>query len=130
MVLDAALIGQINVEIDGLKGVAAAMRDELESGYRTQIGPVHQAMQPGASIGGPITGSSWTVLQNRYDLNIQATLEALFNLDLGTQAVADAAQQIARDYGDADAFSTARVEDVQKVISPPAAGPGTAEVSG
>jgi hypothetical protein len=57
-VLDAALIGQINVEIDGLTSVAAATRDELEPGYWTQIGPVHEAIPSGASIGGPIAGSS------------------------------------------------------------------------
>jgi len=130
MILDAELLGKINVEIDGLKSVAEAMRDELESGYRTQIGPVHDAMQPGATIGGPIAGSSWAVLQDTYSRNIQATLDALFNLDLGTQAVADAAQVIARDYGDADAFSTARLQDVQKVISSAPADSGVTEVSG
>lgn len=124
MFLDAALIGQINVEIDGLKSVAEAMHHELESGYRTQVVPVHDAMQPGASIGGPIEGASWVALQDTYSRNIQATLDALFNLDLGTQAVADAAQVIARDYGDADALSTARLEDVQQVISSTPSDPG------
>ncbi|MEV6602436.1 hypothetical protein AB0M36_37145 [Actinoplanes sp. NPDC051346] len=120
-----ALMRQISVEIDGLKSVAEAMRQELESSFRTQVTPIHDAMQPGASIGGPIAGASWVALQNKYSANIQATLDALFNLDLGSQAVADAAHVIARDYGDADAFSATRVTDVQQVISYTPPEPGT-----
>jgi hypothetical protein len=123
------LMAQINVEIDGLKSVAEAMRRELEAGYRSQVSPVHAAMQPGASIGGPIAGDSWVALQNAYSDSIQATLDTLFNLDLGTQAVADAAQVIARDYGDADAFSRARLGDVQQVIHPPLPDPGEREAA-
>jgi hypothetical protein len=122
---DEALMHQISVEIDGLKSVAEAMRQELDSSFRTQVAPIHDAMQPGASIGGPIAGTSWVALQDRYSGNIQATLDALFNLDLGSQAVAEAAQVIARDYGDADAFTTARLADVEKVISSTPPDPGT-----
>lgn len=111
-----ALVNQINVEIDGLKSVAAAMRAELESSFRSQVAPVHDAMQPGASIGGPIAGAEWVQLQNTYSAYIQGTLDALFNLDKGTQAVAQAAEIIARDYGDSDAFAQAKLTDVQDVI--------------
>jgi hypothetical protein len=122
------LLTRINVEIDGLKGVAEAMRRELESGFRTQVSPVHAAMQPGASIGGPIAGDSWNALRNTYGATLQATLDALFNLDRGTQAVADAAQVIARDYGEADTLAAARLGDVQKVIRPPLPDTGEQEV--
>lgn len=111
------VLGQINVEIDGLKSVAAAMRAELQSGFRTQVKPVHDAMQPGASVGGQIAGAEWAYLQTTYSASIQGTLDALFNLDKGTQAVAHAADVIAKTYGDADAFSRARVDDVHNVIA-------------
>lgn len=112
------LLGQINVEIDGLRGLAAAMRADLEKGYRTQVPQVHEAMQPGATIGGPLAGAEWPKLQDTYSTCIQATLDALFNLDLGTQAVAQAAEIIARNYGNADAFARARANDVAALLSP------------
>jgi hypothetical protein len=116
-----ALVKQINVEIEGLKAVAAAMRKELDHGFRTQVPQVHDAMQPGAVIGGPIPGMPWVDLQNTYTRCIQTTVDALFNLDMGTQAVAKAAEIIARDYGDADAFVQAKVDDVYAVLVTPAA---------
>jgi hypothetical protein len=114
----AAVIGQINVEIDGLVSAAAVMRDELEQGYRSQVPQVHDAMQPGATIGDRIEGDDWRHLQDRYDECIQKTLESLFNLDKGTQAVAQAAEQIAANYRGSDAFAHATVSDVQEVLPP------------
>lgn len=127
------VLHEINVEIEGLKSVADAMRAELESSFRTQVKPVHDAMQPGARVGAQIAGAEWANLQTVYAANIQGTLDALFNLDKGTQAVASAAEAIAKSYGDADAFSRAQVDDVQRVIaySPPLSqqlGPYASEV--
>ncbi|MBE1488705.1 hypothetical protein [Plantactinospora soyae] len=115
----AAVIGQINVEIDGLVSAAAVMRDELEQGYRSQVPQVHDAMQPGATIGDRIEGEDWRRLQDRYDECIQKTLDSLFNLDLGTEAVAQAADKIAANYQGSDAFAHATVSDVQEVLPPP-----------
>ncbi|MBF9130890.1 hypothetical protein I0C86_18280 [Plantactinospora sp. S1510] len=115
----AAVIGQINVEIDGLVSAAAVMRDELEQGYRSQVPQVHDAMQPGATIGDRIEGDDWRHLQDRYDECIQKTLESLYNLDMGTDAVAQAADKIAANYRGSDAFAHATVSDVQKVLPPP-----------
>ncbi|MFY1691528.1 hypothetical protein [Plantactinospora sp. WMMB782] len=114
----AAVIGQINVEIDGLASAAAAMREELKEGYRTQVPPVHVAMQQGATIGDQLEGDDWLHLQERYDECIQKSLEALVNLDLGTQAVAEAAEQIATNYRGSDAFAHATVSDVHEVLPP------------
>lgn len=111
------LIGQINVEIDGLRSVAAAMRADLEKGYRSQVPQVNDAMQPGATIGIEIVGEEWTRLQTTYSKCVQATVDALFNLDLGTQSMANAAETIARKYGDADALAQARVQDVTAVLA-------------
>jgi hypothetical protein len=120
MPLDNQLVKQINVEIDGLKTVASGIRKELENGFRSQVPQVNDAMQPGATIGGPIAGAEWIRLQDIYSQSIQATVDALFNLDVGTQAVAQAADIIARDYGDSDAFAHARAVDVQSVLAPAA----------
>ncbi|GIG91678.1 hypothetical protein [Plantactinospora endophytica] len=114
----AAVIGQINVEIDGLSSAAAAMREELKEGYRTQVPPVHDAMQQGATIGDRLEGDDWLHLQERYDECIQKSLEALVNLDKGTQAVARAADQIATNYRGSDAFAHATVSDVHEVLPP------------
>ncbi|MEN3610755.1 hypothetical protein AAH979_14510 [Plantactinospora sp. ZYX-F-223] len=114
----AAVIGQINVEIDGLASAAAAMREELKEGYRTQVPPVHDAMQQGATIGDRLEGDDWLRLQERYDECIHKSLEALVNLDKGTQAVAQAAEQIAANYRGSDAFAHATVSDVHQVLPP------------
>lgn len=124
------LVGQIKVEIEGLRSVAAAMRSDLENGYRSQVPQVHDAMQTGATIGGHIAGEEWPRLQNTYSACIQATLDALFNLDKGTQAVAQAAELIARNYGDADAFAQARAQDVQALLAPVRPSPGPAAGNG
>jgi hypothetical protein len=110
------LVKQINVEIDSLRAVADGIRAELEKGFRSQVPRVNDAMQSGATIGGPIAGPEWIRLQNAYSTSIQATVDALFNLDLGTQAVAQAADVIAKNYGDSDAFAQAKVNDVQAVL--------------
>jgi hypothetical protein len=110
------LVKQISVEIDGLKTVAEGIRAELEKGFRSQVPHVNDAMQSGATIGGCIVGPEWVRLQNAYSTSIQATVDALFNLDIGTQAVAQAADVIATNYGDTDAFAQAKVGDVQAVL--------------
>ena len=111
------LVQQINVEIEGLKGVAVSMREDLEGGFRTQVAPIHDALRSGARIGGCIPGYEFIQLQNLYSSHIERTLDALFQLDLGTQRVAEAAAVIAKTYGDSDAFAEATVEEIQGVIS-------------
>jgi hypothetical protein len=120
--LDGGVITQIAVEIDGLKQVADTLRTELESSFRVQVPKVYDAVQPGATLGGAIAGSAWTRLQDSLHAGLQGTADALFNLDKGTQAVTTAAEQIAQDYGDSDAFARARVQDVNEIMAPPTGG--------
>jgi hypothetical protein len=117
--LDGGPIKQIAVEIDGLKQVAEGLRAELDASFRVQVPKVYDAVQPGATLGGPIAGQSWTSLQDSLHAGLQGTADALFNLDKGTQAVTTAAEQIAKDYGDSDAFANARVKDVHEIMVPP-----------
>ncbi|MEV6602375.1 hypothetical protein AB0M36_36815 [Actinoplanes sp. NPDC051346] len=77
----AALMRQISVEIDGLQSVAKAMRDELESSL-----PHPGGTHPRRDAAGPIAGANWVALQDRYSGNIQATLDALFNLSTSRAA--------------------------------------------
>jgi hypothetical protein len=116
--LAGALMNQINVEIDGLAKAAAVMREELRQGFRTQVTPVYNAMERGATIGTGIQGAEWDYLRDRYDECIQATVDALYNLDLGTQAVANAAEQIARNYRTADDLAHATVSEVREALGP------------
>jgi hypothetical protein len=113
------VIQQINVEIDGLKDVATSLRSELEQSFRLQVPKVYDAVEPGATLGASIAGDAWIRLQDAMHAGLQGTSDALFNLDRGTHAVTTAAEQIAQDDGDADAFSKARVEDVNKIIVAP-----------
>ncbi|ROT33168.1 hypothetical protein EF879_08620 [Micromonospora sp. HM5-17] len=113
-----ALMNQITVEIDGLAKAAAVMREELRQGYRTQVPPVHDAMERGATIGTGILGAEWDHLRDRYDECIQATLDSLYNLDRGTQAMASAAEQIARNYRTTDDLARATVTDVYDALGP------------
>src|SRR4051812_32525784 len=117
--LDGGAIKQIAVEIDGLREVANKLRKELDVSFRAQVPKVYDAVQPGATIGGAIAGQSWTSLQDALHAGLQGTADALFNLDAGTQAVTSAAELIAKDYGDSDAFARACVKDVHEIMAPP-----------
>ncbi|MGC9671126.1 hypothetical protein ACNTMW_31845 [Planosporangium sp. 12N6] len=115
------LFHQIDVEIDSLKGIAAAMRENLEQGLRTQVPAVHDAMQPGATIGGQIAGGEWVRLQNTYSRCIEETLTAVYGIDKGSQALAQAADLIAKRYGETDAFARASASDVDATLVVPSA---------
>jgi hypothetical protein len=117
--LDPGPVKQIAVEIDGLKQVAENLRKDLEASFRVQVPKVYDAVQPGATLGGPIVGQSWVSLQDSLHAGLQGIADALFNLDLGTQAVTTAAELIAKDYGDSDAFSQAQAKDVQALLVVP-----------
>jgi hypothetical protein len=117
--LDGGPIKQIAVEIDGLRQVANSLRAELDASFRVQVPKVYEAVQAGATLGGPIAGQSWIDLQDALHASLQGTADALFNLDKGTQAVTTAAELIAKDYGDSDAFAKARVKDVHEIMTPP-----------
>jgi len=117
--LDGGPIKQIAVEIDGLKQVADQLRAELDASFRVQVPKIYDAVQPGATLGNPIAGQPWISLQDALHSSLQGTLDALFNLDKGSQAVTAAAHLIAKDYGDSDAFAKAQVKDVQDIMSAP-----------
>jgi hypothetical protein len=117
--LDGGPIKQIAVEIDGLKQVADSLRRELDASFRVQVPKIYDAVQPGATLGGPIAGQAWSSLQDALHASLQSTADALFNLDKGTQAVTTAAEIISKDYGDSDAFANARVKDVHEIMIPP-----------
>jgi len=119
--LDGGPMKQIAVEIDGLKQVADRLRAELEASFRVQVPKIYDAVQPGATLGGPIAGQPWISLQDALHAGLQGTADALFNLDKGTQAVTTAAGQIAMDYGDSDAFAKAQVKDVHEIMNLPKA---------
>ena len=120
--LDGGPSKQIAVEIDGLQEVADQLRHELEASFRVQVPKVYDAVAPGATLGGPIAGQSWAALQDALHTGLQGIADGLANLDRGTFAVTKAAELIARDYGDSDAFAKIRVQDVHKIIGPPPAG--------
>jgi|1186.fasta_scaffold506950_2 hypothetical protein len=111
------VVRQINVEVESLKEIAATMRADLENGYRTQVPEVHDAMRPGASIGAGIAGSEWVGLQDLYHRCIDGTLNAIYNIDKGTDAMAQAADLIAKRYGSADALAHASAEAVDQTLT-------------
>jgi hypothetical protein len=116
------VIGKINVEVESLKAVADEMRASLEKAYRTSVPTVQDAMKPGASIGNGIAGAEWVRLQDKYHKCITQTLAAVFNIDKGTQAVAQAAEIISKQYGESDTLSRASANAVNStlVVDPPA----------
>ncbi|MEE6259034.1 hypothetical protein [Plantactinospora sonchi] len=115
----ASLVQQISVNIDGLAKAAAVMREELQQGYRTQVPHVYGPMGEGSTIGAGIPGTEWDTLRERYNVCIEATCNALENLDLGTYRMANAAEHIASNYRNADELSRATVSDVREVLIPP-----------
>lgn len=112
-------MGQISVEVEGLRDTAAKLQGMLDHGYRIQIPKVYDAMRPGARVGGELAADEWAGLQDGYTKSIQGTAEALRNIDLGTQALAKAAEAIANQYGSSDAFAVARAKDVEAVLPAP-----------
>jgi hypothetical protein len=114
------LFAQIRVETDSVKAIAAGIRKNLEQAYRPQVPAVNDAMQPGATVGGQIVGGQWASLQNVYSDCIEKTLDAVFNIDNGSQALAQAADLIAARYGDADTFARASASAVDAtLVTPP-----------
>jgi hypothetical protein len=112
-------IGQISVDIDGLKDTAAKLQGLLEQSYRVQVPKVYDAMRPGARVGGELAADEWAGLQDSYTKSIEGTASALQNIDLGTQALAKAAEAIANQYGSSDAFAVAQAKDVEAVLPTP-----------
>jgi hypothetical protein len=111
-----ALVRQINVEVESLKEIAATMRADLEKGYRTQVPGLHDAMQPGASIGAGIAGTEWVALQDLYHRCIEGTLSNIYNIDKGTDAMAQAADLIATRYGNSDTLAQASAKAVDQTL--------------
>jgi hypothetical protein len=117
------VIRQINVEVESLKEIAATMRADLEKGYRTQVPDVHDAMQPGASVGAGIAGAEWVSLQDLYHRCIDGTLNAIYNIDKGTDAMAQAADLIAKRYGSSDTLAHASASAVEQTLTGDSVGP-------
>lgn len=114
------VFNQINVEVAGLRETANKLRGMLEQNYRVQVPKVYDAMRPGARIGGELAVKEWMGLQDSYTKAIEATAGALHNIDIGTQAIAKAAESIAQRYGAADGFAAATVAEVEAILpSPP-----------
>src|SRR3954471_14595181 len=111
-----ALVQQINVEVESLKEIAATMRADLEKGYRTQVPGLHDAMQPGASVGAGIAGAEWSRLQDLYHRCIDGTLNAVHNIDKGTEAMAQAADLIATRYGSSDTLAHTSAAAVDQTL--------------
>ncbi|NJC70600.1 hypothetical protein HC031_12870 [Planosporangium thailandense] len=114
------LISRIRVETDSVRAIAAGMRSDLDQAYRPQVPSVHDAMQTGATIGGHIAGEQWVWLQDVYTECMRTTLKALYNIDQGSQALAQAADVIATRYGDADGFARATADEVNANLILPA----------
>src|SRR3954468_15030466 len=110
------VVRQINVEVESLKEIAATMRADLENGYRTQVPEVHEAMRPGASIGAGIAGTEWVNLQDLYHRCIDGTLNAIYNIDKGTDAMAQAADLIATRYGNSDTLAHTSAATVDQTL--------------
>lgn len=113
------LIGQITIKVDELRAAATDLRGTLERGYRVQLPAVFTTLQRGAQVGGPLAVNEWAGLQNIYHRCLETATGALYNIDMGTRGVAEAAQQLTARYDSADALAQATTADVDALLPPP-----------
>ncbi|HEU4422855.1 MAG TPA: hypothetical protein VFR67_10030 [Pilimelia sp.] len=118
----------IEADITAMEDFAAKLRAEVEVNYAPHASKVHEDMM--TRLPAPSAGFSELVaLLKTHQASQQATSDLVHHYANATGGMAEAASQIGRQYGQADAFSAARVTDVRDAldasgVTAPAA-PGT-----
>jgi hypothetical protein len=106
----------LKVDIQALADVADALRQEVDANLRPHIGPLNLAYGMGVKFG--LTSSSENMKRARkayHDCLVRAT-ESFANRIAAGEALAAAVAEIARRYGESDAMSEARSDEVGKLI--------------
>jgi len=101
----------IETDIQAMEEFAAALADEVQSGYEPHLQQIVTAMMTELPEGSPIFPELRGFMQQHYDVQLQ-TFSNTFNFRDGTHQFATVAQSISEEYADSDAYARARVSDV------------------
>ncbi|MBQ1065869.1 hypothetical protein KBX39_03405 [Micromonospora sp. D75] len=110
--------GGIEADIRQMREFADRLQDEVTRNYSPHLSYIADDMR--APVPNPADAFIELVhfLQAHHDTQT-AAVSAVWDLAPATGRLADAAGRIANHYGDADAFSSARVTDVERALAGP-----------
>jgi hypothetical protein len=106
----------INIEIDSVRHLAEALRQNLDQNFRTHLPQVYGAIQPGAQVGDSIASQSLYAMREKLAECLESTRNLVRAYDQGTNALAQAAQMIADRYGAADGLASDNATAVTAVL--------------
>jgi hypothetical protein len=110
----------INIEIDSVRHLAEALRQNLDENFRTHLPRVYGAIQPGAQVGNSVASHELVALREKLAQCLESTKNLVRAYDQGTNALAQAAKLIADRYGTADGLASDSAAAVTSVITPQA----------
>jgi hypothetical protein len=105
----------IEADIKAMEDFAAKLRDEVTVNYAPHASKVHDDMQTKLPSPALEFGELVDLLDTHWRSQ-QATSDLVHHYGNATGGMANAASEIGKQYGQADAFSSARVTDVNKAL--------------
>jgi hypothetical protein len=105
----------IEADIKAMEDFATKLRREVEVNYAPHVGKVHEDMMAGLPSPPSEFGELVDLLTTHHQSQ-QATSDLVHFYGNATGGMANAASEIGKQYGQADAFSSARVTDVNKAL--------------
>jgi hypothetical protein len=105
-----------HVDIDGLHNFAGAVDAEVEGNFQPHTAPLLDSYAKGVPFGtASPSGEVHAAKQKYYDCLTGAT-EQLTAYVNASKILVEAVRQVAKNYGDADAFSEAQTKDVERAL--------------
>ncbi|GGQ41223.1 hypothetical protein [Couchioplanes azureus] len=101
----------IETDIRAMEEFAAALAEEVQSGYDPLLQQITAAMVTELPAGSPAFPELQSFMQHHYDAQLQ-TFSNTFNFRDGTHQFATVARSISEEYGNSDAYARANVKDV------------------
>jgi hypothetical protein len=105
----------IEADIKAMEDFAKKLKDEVTVNYAPHASKVHDDMMA-ALPPPPSEFGELVALLDTHHVSQQATSDLVHFYSNATGGMADAASKIGQQYGQADAFSSARVSDVNKAL--------------
>jgi hypothetical protein len=103
--------GSIETDIQAMEEFAAALANEVQTGYEPHLQQVVTAMMTEIPAGNPNFPELQSFLKLHHEVQ-QQTFSNTFNFRDGTHQFATVAKSISEEYGTSDAYAQAKVRDV------------------
>lgn len=125
----AAGFGDIEADIDAMEEFAKRLAGEIQSGYAPHLAIVSDAMMTELPPPAGYFNELYDFMTAHHAAQ-EATHNNVYNFADGTQRIATAAETISHEYRGSDAFSRARVSDVDKAFTQAARPEGGGQIDG